>query len=62
MTGIVVRPFEAGDAPQLLALMREPARFEEYLDAFAVTEADLRRHGLGTDALLPATSQKRMAS
>ncbi len=54
MTGAVVRDFEAGDAPRLLDLMRDLARFEDYLDAFAVTEADLLRHGLGPDALFRA--------
>ena len=54
MTGVVVRPFEARDAPQLLGLMRDLARFEDYLDTFAVTEADLRHHGLRPGALFDA--------
>lgn len=49
--GFTVRDFAPSDAPQLLALMRDLARFEDYLDDFAVTEADLLEHGLGKDAL-----------
>lgn len=50
----IVRDFAASDAPQLLALMRDLARFEDYLDDFAVTEADLLKHGLGKNALFHA--------
>ena len=50
----IIRDFEAGDAAQLLSLMRALARFEDYIDAFAVTEADLLAHGLGDDALFRA--------
>jgi len=35
------------DAPALLALMRELARFEGYLDQFRVSENDLLERGLG---------------
>lgn len=49
-----VRSFEPSDAPQLLALMRDLARFEDYLDDFAATEADLLAHGFGKDALFHA--------
>ncbi|QPQ54807.1 GNAT family N-acetyltransferase [Allosphingosinicella flava] len=47
MPPITVRPFARDDVPQLLALMRELALFEDYIDAFAVTEADILAHGLG---------------
>lgn len=50
MTAIVVRPFVATDAAKLLGLMRDLARFEDYIDAFAVDEAALIRQGLGPDA------------
>lgn len=42
-----VRDFQVADVPELLALMRELAAFEGYLDDFAVTGADLVERGLG---------------
>lgn len=41
-----VRRAQAGDAAPLLALMRELAAFEGYLEWFRVTEADLLARGL----------------
>lgn len=38
------------DATALLALMRELARFEGYLDQFRVSENDLLERGLGDDS------------
>lgn len=43
---ISVRRFNGEDIPQLLQLMRELARFEDYLDDFAVTERDIAQRGL----------------
>ncbi len=51
---IVVRPFTRQDTPQLLDLMKGLARFENYIDAFAVREEDLIRFGLGEDPLFDA--------
>ncbi len=51
---MIVRDFEADDAAQLIKLMRALAQFENYLDGFSVTEADVRKHGLGEDALFRA--------
>lgn len=42
-----VRPFDRGDVPELIELMRGLARFEGYIDDFRVTEQDLVEHGLG---------------
>ncbi len=42
-----VRPFQRDDVAELLALMRELAAFEDYLEAFTVREADLIDRGLG---------------
>ena len=44
---LVVRPFERRDVDAVWRLMRELAVFEGYLDAFAVTPADLLTHGFG---------------
>lgn len=49
-----VRPFAHQDIPQLLALMRDLAVFEDYIDAFRVTEADIVAHGLGSAPLFGA--------
>ena len=46
----LVRPAGPADAPPLLALMRELARFEGYDAFFTVTEADLLARGLAPDA------------
>lgn len=53
MSGLPLRIRRAtpGDVPVLLALMRELAAFERYLDRFAVTEAELLRRGF------PATGE-----
>lgn len=48
---LVVRDFDRADAPQLWELMRQLAKFEGYIDEFAVTEADLVAFGLGEEAL-----------
>jgi hypothetical protein len=40
-----IRPTLHTDIPQLLALMRGLAEYEQYLDIFAVTEEILRRQG-----------------
>src|ERR1700694_2717258 len=45
--GFAIRPFAEEDAPALLALMRALAAFEDYLDDFQVSAADLVLHGLG---------------
>jgi GNAT superfamily N-acetyltransferase len=42
-----VREARAEDAPALLALMRELARFEDYLEDFAVDEGQLLAHAFG---------------
>jgi GNAT superfamily N-acetyltransferase len=40
-----IRRAVESDIPQLLALMRELARFEKYIDVFAITEEILREQG-----------------
>lgn len=42
---MVIRKLTEPDIPQVLALMKEPAIFEQYIDVFAITEADVREHG-----------------
>lgn len=49
-----VREAAPDDVPQLLALMRGLAAFEDYLDAFAVSQDDLHRYGFGPDRLFTA--------
>jgi len=49
-----VREFQFGDAEMALALMRDLACFEGYIDDFNVTAADLIKHGLGPDQLFSA--------
>lgn len=49
-----VREFQSGDAEMALALMRDLACFEGYIDDFQVTAADLIEHGLGSDRLFTA--------
>lgn len=49
MSQLVVRGFRRADVPALLGLMQGLARFEIYIDDFAVTEADLITHGLGPE-------------
>lgn len=51
---LTIRPATPADVPQLLGLMRDLAVFEDYIDAFAVTEDDLYRHGFGPGALFQA--------
>ncbi|MEM1262469.1 MAG: GNAT family N-acetyltransferase [Pseudomonadota bacterium] len=46
---ISVRPFADDDAAEALALMRELATFEGYIDKFVPDEADLRQYGSGKD-------------
>ena len=52
--GFIVRAFEKADIPQLLDLMKQLARFEHYIDEFAITEDDLRDFGLGTNPAFEA--------
>ncbi|WP_068825892.1 GNAT family N-acetyltransferase [Pseudomonas sp. BMS12] len=47
---MLIRQACAKDAPQLLALMRELAAFEDYLTDFAVDEAALHRCAFGPEA------------
>ena len=42
---MVIRKLTEPDIPQVLALMKELAIFEQYIDVFAITEADVREHG-----------------
>lgn len=49
-----IREMREEDIPELLILMRALARFEDYLDDFAVTETELRKHGLGAEPLFHA--------
>lgn len=43
---VSVRPFTFQDVPELHAMMRELAAFEDYLDDFAVTQDDIIAYGL----------------
>src|SRR5438105_1427213 len=45
MTALKIRKAIESDVPQLLPLMRELAEFEDYADAFAITEDILREQG-----------------
>jgi GNAT superfamily N-acetyltransferase len=45
MTALKIRKAIESDVPQLLPLMRELAEFEDYADAFAITEDILRKQG-----------------
>jgi GNAT superfamily N-acetyltransferase len=47
--GITVRFATADDVPLLLRLVRELAAFEKSPDAVVATEADLLRHGFGSE-------------
>lgn len=47
LTGIGIRQFANDDIPQVLQLMKELAKFEHYIDGFAVTEEALRQGGKG---------------
>ena len=49
-----VRPAERGDVDRLLELMRGLARFEEYIDDFAVTRGSVLEHGFGDERLFTA--------
>lgn len=49
-----VRRADRHDATAFLALMRELARFEGYLDQFRVSENDLLERGLGIGRALMA--------
>lgn len=46
-----VRSAEPGDVDRLLELMRGLARFEEYIDDFAVTRESVLEHGFGEERL-----------
>jgi len=43
---IEIRHFVENDIPELLRLMKELARFEDYIDQFCVTEKDIFQRGL----------------
>jgi ribosomal protein S18 acetylase RimI-like enzyme len=45
----IIRPATEQDIPQLLPLMRALAKFEHYLDVFAVNEDVLREQGFRND-------------
>ena len=45
----IIRPATEQDIPQLLPLMRALAKFEHYLDVFAVNEDILREQGFRND-------------
>lgn len=47
MVAVVVRPFSRADVTDVLAMMRDLAQFEGYLDRFSITEDDVVEHGLG---------------
>ena len=49
-----VRPAERTDVDRLLELMRGLARFEEYIDDFAVTRESVLEHGFGDGRLFTA--------
>lgn len=49
-----VRLAERTDVDRLLELMRGLARFEEYIDDFAVTRASVLKHGFGEGRLFTA--------
>ena len=49
-----VRLAERGDVDRLLELMRGLARFEEYIDRFAVTRESVLEHGFGDARLFTA--------
>lgn len=49
-----VRRAEPGDVDGLLELMRGLARFEEYIDDFAVTRESVLEHGFGDGRLFTA--------
>ena len=49
-----VRLAERGDVDRLLELMRGLARFEEYIDEFAVTRESVLEHGFGEGRLFTA--------
>ena len=45
MAPLKIRKAIESDVPQLLPLMRELAEFEDYADAFAISEDILRKQG-----------------
>lgn len=47
---LTIRPIEPDDAPALLSMMRELARFENQEHLIAATEDSIRRHGFGAGA------------
>ncbi len=49
-----IRPAEPRDADRLLELMRELARFEDYIHEFAVTRESIQHHGFGENRLFTA--------
>ena len=54
-----VRRAARGDVDRLLELMRGLARFEEYIDDFAVTRESVLEHGFGDDRLFTAFVAER---
>lgn len=49
-SSITIRPIEPDDAPALLAMMRELARFENQEHLIGATEQSIRRDGFGAAA------------
>lgn len=49
-----VREFQKGDADMTLALMRDLARYEGYIDDFRVNTSDLIKNGLGPNRVFTA--------
>ena len=56
MAAMKIRTALPADAGALLLMMRELARFEDYLRHFCVTEADLLERGLDPDGLRQFTA------
>ncbi len=54
MTLMHIRPAEPRDVDRLLELMRELARFEDYIQDFAVTRESIQHHGFGESRLFTA--------
>ncbi len=64
-TDFIIRDAVASDARSLLAMMRQLAKFENYIQEFSITEADLITCGLETtspqfDALVAEGNNKEL--